>query len=257
MRQSRAATGILLIFVWAAAVPSALAQGKETERVERTVPIAAGGTLKLNNFSGRVTITGEQRQDVHIVAVRTARKDRLANILLDIQSDGRDVSIEANKRREGWNEDNDNVVETTFDIKVPASANLDVNVFSSPVEITGVTGRHRVHAFSADLRLNGVSGPIDAETFSGGIYLSPAAWQENQSVKVKTFSGDIEMRLPEGASGRLDFESFSGDVDSEVPLTFKSKSKRKLSAEFNMAAAGKSPGAVTVNTFSGDVRLRK
>ena len=251
------ASSILLALAFAAAPQAASAQAKETERVERTVAMAAGGRLTLKNFSGKVSITGESRSDVHLVAVRTAPKDRLANIRLDIQSDGRDVTIEANRRREGWKEKNNNVVETTFEIKVPASVNLDVKVFSSPVTIAGVTGTHRVHGFSSDLRLDGVTGPIHAETFSGAIFLSPAEWQQNQSLKVKTFSGDIEVRLPLTASGRLEFDSFSGDVTSDVPLMLKSKSRRKLSAEFNTAAAGTAPGELTVKTFSGDVRLTK
>lgn len=226
---------------------------KETERVERTVPMQAGGTLTLKNFSGRVEITGEARTDVSIVAIRKATRERLDRIKLDIQSDGRSVVIEANKRDKDWDEKNDNVVETDFTIKVPQSANLDLKVFSSPVQISGVTGTHKVHGFSSDLRLDRVTGPVDAETFSGRIYLSHAAWQQGQTVRAKTFSGDIEVKLPATAAGTVEFDSFSGDVDSAVPLTLQSKSKRKMRASLNDAGGG----ALTFKTFSGDVRLLK
>ena len=226
---------------------------KETERVERTVPMQSGGTLTLKNFSGRVEITGENRSDVAIVAVRRATRDRLDRIKLDIQSDGRSVTIEANKRDKDWDEKDENVVETDFTIKVPQSANLDLKVFSSPVQISGVTGTHKVHGFSSDLRLDKVTGPVDAETFSGQIYLAPAAWQQGQSMRAKTFSGDIEVRLPESASGTVEFDSFSGDVDSALPLTLQSKSKRRMRASLNNASGGE----MTFKTFSGDVRLLK
>ena len=81
-----------------------------------------------------------------------------------------------------------------FTLRVPASANLDIDVFSSPVTVSGVTGKHHVHGFSSDLHLRGTTGPIDAETFSGGIELSPASWVKDQSLRAKTFSGDIEVR---------------------------------------------------------------
>ncbi len=226
---------------------------KETERLERTVPLQAGGTLTLRSFSGRVEITGEPRSDVSIVAVRRASRDRLDRIKLDIQSDGRSVTIEANKRDKAWDEKNENVVETDFTIKVPQSANLDVKVFSSNVQITGVTGTHTVHGFSSDLRLDKVTGPVDAETFSGKIYLAPAAWQQGQSVRAKTFSGDIEVRLPEDAAGTVELDSFSGGVNSAVPLTLQSKSKRRMRASLNSASGGE----LTFKTFSGDVRLVK
>jgi hypothetical protein len=245
-------TATLALLAMGIPAPSAGAT-KETERVERTVPMQAGGTLTLKNFSGRVEITGESRSDVAIVAIRTATRDRLDRIKLDIQSDGRSVTIEANKREKGSEERDENVVQTDFTIKVPQNVNLDLKVFSSPVQISGVTGTHKVHGFSSDLRLDKVSGPVDAETFSGQIYLAPATWQQGQSVHAKTFSGDIEVRLPESASGTVEFDSFSGDVDSAVPLTFQSKSKRKMRASLNNAAGG----AMTFKTFSGDVRLLK
>jgi DUF4097 and DUF4098 domain-containing protein YvlB len=226
---------------------------KETERVERTVPMQAGGTLTLKNFSGRVEITGEPRSDVAIIAIRKATRERLDRIKLDIQSDGRSVTIEANKRDKDWGEKDDNIVETDFTITVPQSANLDVKVFSSPVQISGVTGTHKVHGFSSDLRLDAVTGPVDAETFSGEIYLAPATWQQGQSVRAKTFSGDIEVRLPDSAAGTVEFDSFSGNVDSAVSLTLQSKSKRTMRASLNNAAGGR----LTFNTFSGDVRLIK
>jgi len=243
-----------LLAVLAMGIPSqATAAAKETERVERTVPLSAGGTLILKNFSGRVEITGESRNDVAIVAVRRATRERLDNIKLDIQSDGRTVRIDANKKNENWDEKNDNVVETDFTIKVPQSANLDLNVFSSPVQISGVTGTHKVHGFSSDLRLDRVTGSVDAETFSGQNYLAPATWQQGQRMRAKTFSGDIEVRLPESAAGTVEFDSFSGEVDSQVPLTLQSKSKRKLRASLNDAAGGQ----LDFKTFSGDVRLLK
>jgi DUF4097 and DUF4098 domain-containing protein YvlB len=235
-------------------IPSlATAATKETERVERTVPLSAGGSLILKNFSGRVEITGEARTDVTIVAIRKATRERLDNIKLDIQSDGKTVRIDANKRAENWDEKDENVVETDFTIKVPQSANLDLKVFSSPVQISGVTGTHKVHGFSSDLRLDRMTGSVDAETFSGQIYLAPAAWQQGQSLRAKTFSGDIEVRLPDSAAGTIEFDSFSGDVDSQVPLTLQSKSKRKLRASLNNAAGGQ----LDFKTFSGDVRLLK
>ncbi len=122
-------------------IPSIAASApKETERVEKTIPFASAGTLKLKNFSGSVEITGEQRSDIALIAIRTAPRDRLDHIKLDVQSSGDTVTIDANKKDESWHENNDNVVETDFTLRVPATANLDIDVFSSPVTVSGVTG---------------------------------------------------------------------------------------------------------------------
>jgi DUF4097 and DUF4098 domain-containing protein YvlB len=90
-------TALALLVLTLVASPAA-AQRKETETVDRTVAFSRGGTLKLKNFSGNVRITGTQGTDVVVHAVRTATRDRLDSIKLDIEVDGSTVSIEANRR---------------------------------------------------------------------------------------------------------------------------------------------------------------
>jgi DUF4097 and DUF4098 domain-containing protein YvlB len=250
--RGRLARGAAIALV-ALGIPAlATAAAKETEKVEKTIPFAAGGTIRLKNFSGKVDITGESRSDIALVAIRTATRDRLDRIKLDIQSSGNEVAIDANKRMSEWHEHNDNVVDTEFTLKVPSNANLDIDVFSSPVTVVSVNGHHHVHGFSSDLRLDKTTGPVDAETFSGAIHVAPATWVKDQSLSAKTFSGDIEVQLPEAAGGQLEFESFSGDIQTiNVPLVFKSKSKRSLRAELSSGQTGE----LFFKTFSGDVKL--
>ncbi len=144
------------------------------------------------------------------------------------------------------------MVDTAFTIKVPKNANLDVDVFSSAVSVAGVSGRHHVHGFSSELSVTGSTGPVDAETFSGAIHVAPASWQKDQTLRAKTFSGDIEVTLPAAATGSVEFDSFSGDMSSSVPMLFQSKSKRSLHAQL---ASGPN-GSLSFHTFSGDVRLK-
>src|SRR5215468_7350504 len=101
--------GVALVCAVALASP---ALAKDTERVDRTVPIAANGTLQLKNFSGKVTITGTNRADVSVHAVRRADRDRLNHIRLEISQTGSGVLIEANKKDDDWRDRDNNVVET-------------------------------------------------------------------------------------------------------------------------------------------------
>src|SRR5688572_27693489 len=123
----------------------ALAQREETERVDRTASIRAGGQLRIKNFSGTVTITGSQRGDIAVHAIRRAPRERLDNIKLEITETGSGVTIEANRKSDNWRDRDreSDVVETQLDIEVPADVTLDVQVFSSDVRIAGVTGRQK------------------------------------------------------------------------------------------------------------------
>lgn len=244
-----AAAGLAL-----AAAP--VAAQTETERVDRTIPFTTQGTITLKNFSGDVRITGTSEAQVVITAVRRATRERLDRIKLEIEESGSSLTINANARddRDDWSDENNNnnVVETEFDIQVPAGSRLDVNVFSSDVNVTGVTGEQKVHSFSGTLTIVGARGPIDAKTFSAGIRVEMNGVTE-PDLQLETFSGDIEARLAGDARGRVRFNSFSGDIQSDLPLLLRSKSRRSLDADLG-TGGGRD---LRFKTFSGDVTLRR
>jgi DUF4097 and DUF4098 domain-containing protein YvlB len=208
---------------------------KETETIDRTVSIGPNGSLKLKNFSGDVRVSGTSGSDVVIHAVRRATRERLDHIKLEINSSGSSVTIEANKRDPNWEERNNNVVETDFDIKVPIGTQLDLYSFSGRLDVTGVSGR------------------IEAQTFSGDIELNVAGSKQLQGMDVETFSGEIRAKVPGDASATVEFSSFSGSVDSDLPITLRSSRGKKVSGNF-----GNSSGpTLKFHTFSGDLRITK
>ena len=227
---------------------SVLAQTHETEQVDRTIPFQGGGTLRLKNFSGDIRITGTDAGEVTIHAVRRATRARLDRIKLTIETSGSTIAINANDRDED-HQGRDNVVETSFEIRVPRSINLDVHSFSSTIAVDDVEGRHNVHNFSGDVRLTRIRGPVQAKTFSGTIRLDAA--DAGHELDLDTFSGDIELTLPQHAGADIRFNSFSGGIRTDLPITLLSKSKRDVRATLNGGGSD-----VRVKTFSGDVRLR-
>lgn len=227
-------TAVALLMLTLAASPAA-AQRKETETVDRTIAFSRGGTLKLKNFSGNVHVTGTAGNDVVVHAVRNGTRDRLDNIKLDIEVNGSTIVIEANRRVANDDRDNNNVVDTKFDIQVPAATSLDL------------------YAFSGDLIVRGTTAAIEAQTFSGNIDLDVSTAPASPDVKAETFSGDITTRVPAASNGRVEFNSFSGDLRSDVPLLLHRKSRRDISADLGSGGGAK----LEFKTFSGDLRLVK
>jgi hypothetical protein len=228
----------------------------DTERVSRTLPMEAGGTLRLKNFSGRVTITASERPEIVINAVRRAPQSRLDRIKLDIHSDGSTIVVDANQRDSSWRmfTSGNNVVETDFDIKVPRQTQLELDVFSSPVTVTGIDGPHRLHGFSSPLVLIDVAGSVRAQTFSGSVSIGQRSGVSRPAIDVQTFSGSVELHLPDSARGTVTFNSFSGHLSSETPLTMNSSSRRNLKAQLGGSGDGDG-GTIRLKTFSGSVKI--
>jgi DUF4097 and DUF4098 domain-containing protein YvlB len=224
------AAALWLIPAVASAAPTA-AEQRETEVVDRTFPFHPDGHLELKNFSGKVTITGSNRADVVVHAVRRATRERLAGIRLDIEATASEISIDANKKDGHWEDRDNNVVDTTFEIEVPTRATLDVHAFSSDVRVTGVEGKQKLHTFSGEILVEGAAGPLDIETFSG----------------------EIEVGLAAAAGGRVDVDSFSGSLDTNVPMTYRTGNRRRVSGDIGVAGGS---NTFHFKTFSGDVRIR-
>jgi DUF4097 and DUF4098 domain-containing protein YvlB len=89
--------------------------------------------------------------------------------------------------------------------------------------------KQRVHTFSGSVDVSGGDGALDAETFSG----------------------DIEVKLVQGASAHVDFDSFSGSLRTNVPMMYKSGSRRRVTADIGSGGTD-----YHFKTFSGDVRIR-
>jgi hypothetical protein len=235
-----ATTTTALLFALVLAVP-ALAQRdrdndrgpRDTETVDRTLPMPAGGTLRLKTFSGRVKITGGSGDQLVVHAVRRGTRDRLNDIKLEITQSGSTIEVDANHRL--VERRNDNVVETDFEIQVPARTRLDIKTFSAPVTVVGVTASQNIDGFSSD------------------ITIESSEWGDGNDIDVNTFSGDVRLLLPANAKGNLDFNSFSGRFESDLPVTLNSSSKRNFRGALN----GGGNGDFRLKTFSGNVSIRR
>ena len=205
---------------------------RDTETVDKTLSMAAGGTLRLKTFSGKVRITGGPGDQVVVHAVRRATQDRLDDIKLEITQSGNTIEIDANHRL--VERKNDNVVETDFEIQVPARTRLDIKTFSAPVTVIGV---------NADQNIDGFSSSITVES---------SEWNDHD-LDINTFSGGVRLRLPASAKGNIDFNSFSGAFESDLPVTLSNSSRRNFRGSLN----GGGNGDFRLKTFSGDVSIRR
>jgi hypothetical protein len=221
------------------------------ERVDRTIPFQPGGTLRLKTFSGTVEIRGTAADQVVIHAVRRATAEKLREITFDIDTSGSEIEINAN--RHDADRDNDNVVEADIRIEVPTRTRLDVKTFSAPVTVVAVDGVHELGGFSSTIRLEGATQGAQVKTFSGNVTVEASRWPDGQEFDIDTFSGEIDLRIPGDARGSLAFNTFSGDLESDVPLTLSSaRGRRNIQGTLN----GGGSGRVRLKTFSGDARVR-
>jgi DUF4097 and DUF4098 domain-containing protein YvlB len=147
---------------------------------------------------------------------------------------------------------------------------------SGDLEVGGTISTMRVVTVSGDIRARGVRGDVDVRTTSGDVRLtterSPRLQVQSISgdvqiggvlhdearVQVNTHSGDVALRLPAGARGRLELSTIRGELDAGGPLTLlpgevsstrRGRNSRRY--EFNGGGAMQ----LDISTFNGNVRI--
>ncbi|MCE3004088.1 MAG: DUF4097 domain-containing protein [Xanthomonadaceae bacterium] len=149
---------------------------------------------------------------------------------------------------------------------------LKISSVSGDVEMEGAATRAILETVSGDLVARGLSGEIDLETVSGDARITAGAVDRanlstvagtlevelaprgTATIRGKTMSGELRLRVPADLSARIEAETFSGGIRSDFGTVDEEEdgpSKRLR------ATAGEGAARLELETFSGDLEIRR
>jgi hypothetical protein len=158
---------------------------------------------------------------------------------------------------------------TRINARVPS---LKVESVSGNVELAGHAEQADLQTVSGDILAPILGSEVKLQTVSGRIQGSGGPWQKltlstvsgevqltggvaaNGSINIDSMSGDVQLQLPANVSGALHATSFSGDLRSDfgTPQESEHGPGSKLDTRI-----GNGNAQINVETFSGDLRIRK
>ena len=168
--QHRKPSRIWVIAMGALAALSISASAQVSEEFHRTVPLPSNGRVSLGNVNGNVTITGWERNEVQIDAVKKAsNQQKLDEAKIEVDAGSDYVRI---RTRYPENHTNNNPASVTYELHVPRTARLDnidlvngsltVSQVSGDIRSSLVNGKTMVHDLAARAELYSVNGTMDA-----------------------------------------------------------------------------------------------
>ncbi len=154
------------------------------------------------------------------------------------------------------------------------NGDVQVESVSGDVQASDVRGHLEISSTSGDVQVRGVRGDVSARSVSGDVTLERV---DGQDVRAETVSGDIGFSGPIHDGGRYGFHShsgdvtvrpdgdlsasisistFSGDVESDWPMTINPGGGpvRPREWEFTIGAGG---AKLNLESFSGTIYLRR
>jgi len=149
---------------------------------------------------------------------------------------------------------------------------LKVDSVSGNIEIAGSAQTANLQTVSGDILAPALGSAVRLQTISGHIQAGGGPWQTltlstvsgdvqlagnlapNGSVGIDSMSGDVQLQLPATLSGLLHASSFSGELRSDFGTPTKPEHGPGSSLDVHLGNGG---GKINVETFSGDLRIRK
>ncbi|HXD36306.1 MAG TPA: DUF4097 family beta strand repeat-containing protein [Rhodanobacter sp.] len=149
---------------------------------------------------------------------------------------------------------------------------VDVDSVSGSIELSGHAERAALQTVSGEILAPALGSKAKLETISGGIQVGGGPWQtltlstvsgdvqlsgglaSGGGIDVDSMSGDVQLRLPADTSAKLHASSFSGDLRSDFGTPIEADHGPGSSLD---ARLGGGNGKIRIETFSGDLRVRK
>jgi hypothetical protein len=243
-----------------------------TDPAEIRHRIGADGAFSLANVSGDIRLRGAETDEV-VVAARSERGRNERLPLVVHRAEG-SLSIEIDQRGPlpfglGWR----GVSAVEFDVTLPRGARVDINSVSSDLDVVGLVGEQNYKSVSGDVTVSRAGGRVSLTTVSGDAELradepmeadvSSTSGDLNVSgpalrgTRLRTVSGDVEVRGAFDIGALHNIETVSGDVEIEstTGLTVEVRKGIDLGGGPKQRVVGDGAARLRFRSLSGDLNV--
>jgi hypothetical protein len=238
----------LAVILAAAAIVWTLPARAANETFDKTYPLSPGGTFALQNVNGTVEISGWDRNEVQIHAVKTAAHDSedLSKVTIDVDADASHVAVKTIYPEEKGVE-----VSVAYTVHVPQHVLLGgIATVNGGIEVMGLDSSGELRSVNGNVEVSDSSGSLSAHTTNGDIHMELRRLGE-APVAAETVNGSIVVALVPGANAALDVRTLNGDFRSDFPVAALSASGAR---EFH-GQLGSGGSAMRLRTVNGSVRI--
>lgn len=237
------------------ATQSLQADVRKTE--EMTFEVAPGARISLENINGDITVTGENTNQVHVIAHKKADNEKyLDGIEINVQANEDEIQIETEHPDSNsffnWGDGNGGSV--TYELTVPFDSELDdITSVNGEIVITGVTANVRAETVNGSISVKGLEADGRFETVNGGITAQFNVAGEGQKISAEAVNGGITLILPSNASARVSADTVSGSIKAG---DFGLEADKGFVGQSLEGSIGNGDARLSVDTVNGSIRIK-
>jgi DUF4097 and DUF4098 domain-containing protein YvlB len=232
-------------------------KGQFTQEFHQTYPLAAGGRVALANINGSVHLTGWDRDEVKVDAVKYARsKERLdqAKIVIDASKDYVSIRTEYPDHNLTFSDDNwDNPASVEYTLSVPRNARLDgIKLINGSLDVQGIAGEVRASCINGHLKASGLGGPVKLSTINNRL---EAQFDRlgTTSVELASVNGSVLLTMPSDSKAELEASTVHGGISNDFGLRV--RNHRIVGHDLHGELAGGGP-RIKLSNVNGGIEIR-
>lgn len=221
-----------------------------TQEFHKTVSLSGNGTVNLGNINGNVDISGWNKNEVQIDAIKTASdQQKLDNINIDVNATSNSVEIKT-RYPKGTNNNPGGV---HYTLHVPQNARIDkVDLVNGSLTVQKITGEVNASLVNGKVQASDLTGTADLATVNGAIDATYNSLKNVHEIKLKSVNGTITLTLPPSPNADVDASVTNGSISTGFPLTVKGRFVGK-----SMSGTLGSGGVhIELNNVNGSIKLQ-
>lgn len=221
-----------------------------SDRLVRSVRLAAGGAIRVEATIADLKIIGSDRSDVAIEIVRhaptAADLARFPAVVGETPSGVRITAVQAADGR-------DPALRSDIVIRAPAGALVEaVRIFEGRVALQGLRRSCDVDLRRGPIEATALAGRIRLESGIGGIDVSDSELTPGGMMRLRVFNGPLRVRFARvPASARILAVTFNGTLTSDIPLTLKDQ----FGPRFGETTLGTGDPVMSLDVVKGDIAI--
>ena len=198
------------------------ASAQFTEEFHRTIPLPSNGLVSLANINGNVTITGWDRSEVQIDAVKKANeRQKLAEARIEVDVSSDSVHI---KTRYPEHRTNNNPATVTYELHVPRSAQIDgIDLVNGSLTVTECSGDLKASLVNGSSNIHDLEGRTDISSVNGSVNAFYRSLNNVREIRLKSVNGSVKLGLPPSPNADVSVSTVNGGISTDFPLQVQGK----------------------------------
>ena len=177
----------------------------------RTLPLAAGSTLKVKNVNGFIRVEAWDREEVQFTGeFKPSSKDEQVKVVVVTGTRSMEIRGEYPKTS-GW-QWHYRSPECNMTLKVPRRVSPKLDTVNGEVVLSGTQGEAVVSTVNGGVHASGLEDSLKAETVNGAITLD----QVRGSLSLETVNGAIKGSGLDGQGRGIKAETVNGSIHLQV-----------------------------------------